>query len=86
MALIEVERDIATTEGLREEAPELGNVGFREGGRCCLIRRRPESPKPWSCSFMIGDLGLTVNQTVLYRRRSNLARTGFQKLQENEPK
>lgn len=47
----------ATTEGLREDAFELGRVGAREGGCCCRMRRRPERPKPCSWS-VIGD-GLT---------------------------
>jgi hypothetical protein len=56
IALIEVDRDKAATEGLREEARDPGSVGFLDGGRCCLIRRRPERPKPCSWSVMMGDL------------------------------
>jgi hypothetical protein len=43
-------RERATTEGLREEAFELGMVGFRDGGCCCRIRCRPDKPSPCSCS------------------------------------
>ena len=57
MALMEVERDRATTDGLRDEELEFGSVGVREGGRCCLIRRRPERPRPCSWSAIRGDLG-----------------------------
>jgi hypothetical protein len=32
MALMEVERDKATTDGLRDEEFELGKVGVLEGG------------------------------------------------------
>jgi hypothetical protein len=48
MVVMEVERERATTEGLREEALEPGRVGFREGGCCCRIRWRPDSPRPCS--------------------------------------
>lgn len=57
VALIEVERERVTTEGLREEALEFGMVGLREGG-CCRIRRRPDSPRPCSWSATATGEGL----------------------------
>lgn len=48
IALIEVERDRAATDGLREDARDPGKVGFLDGGRVCLIRRRPDRPRPCS--------------------------------------
>jgi hypothetical protein len=54
---MEVERDRATTEGLRDEELEFGNVGVLDGGWCCRIRRRPDRPSPCSWSAMRGDLG-----------------------------
>lgn len=56
IVLMDVERERATTEGLREEALEPGKVEFREGGCCCRIRCRPEKPEPCSWSFMTADL------------------------------
>lgn len=50
-----IEADRGGTEVLREEASEEGMVGIRGGG-CCLILRRPEAPRPCSCSVMTGDL------------------------------
>lgn len=50
-----IEPDLGPTEGLREDDPEEGNVGARGGG-CCRIRRRPDAPRPCSCSVMTGDL------------------------------
>lgn len=43
------------TEGLLDEAVVDGIVGVRRG--CCWrIRRRPDSPSPWSWSVNMGDL------------------------------
>ena len=36
---------------------ELGSLGVG----CWRIRRRPEAPRPCSCSGLIGDLGRVVN-------------------------
>jgi hypothetical protein len=65
----------ATTEGLREDAFELGRVGAREGGCCCRIRRRPESPKPCSWS-VIGDglIGARGQQTKASYHGTGLVR------------
>lgn len=50
-----IEPDRGPTEGLREEDSDEGMVGTRGGG-CCRIRRRPDAPRPCSCSVMTGDL------------------------------
>ena len=42
------------TDELREAGLE-GKVDVRTDG-CCRMRRRPDRPMPWSCSFMMGDL------------------------------
>jgi hypothetical protein len=42
-------------EGLRDDAAEDGRVGVRSG--FWRIRRRPDGPRPWSCSVIRGDLG-----------------------------
>lgn len=55
VALIEVDRERVTTEGLREDALEFGMVGLREGG-CWRMRRRPERPRP--CSWSATGEGL----------------------------
>lgn len=51
----DIELDRGPTEGFREEASEGGKVGARVKG-CCRIRRRPDAPRPCSCSVMTGDL------------------------------
>lgn len=58
-----IEPDRGPTEGLREEDPEEGNVGARGGG-CCRIRRRPDAPRPCSCSVMTGDLIEELSQNL----------------------
>lgn len=50
-----IEPDLGPTEGAREDDSEGGSVGARTGG-CCRIRLRPLTPKPCSCSVIIGDL------------------------------
>lgn len=50
-----IEPDRGPTEAFREEDSEGGSVGARDGG-CCRILRRPEAPRPCSCSVMTGDL------------------------------
>lgn len=49
-----MELDRGPTEWLRDDAPDEGIVGARGG--CCRIRLRPDTPRPCSCSVMIGDL------------------------------
>jgi hypothetical protein len=51
--LIELER--GATDVARDELAEGGRVGARGGG-CCRIRRRPDAPRPCSCSVITGDL------------------------------
>jgi hypothetical protein len=50
---IEFER--GATDPARDELVEGGRVGVRGGG-CCRIRRRPDVPRPCSCSVITGDL------------------------------
>ena len=50
-----IEDDLEGIEN--DDSGEDGNVGVRAGG-CCRIRRRPDTPKPCSCSGMIGDLAI----------------------------
>jgi hypothetical protein len=50
-----IELDRGPIEGFREEASEAGKVGARARG-CCRIRRRPDAPRPCSCSVMTRDL------------------------------
>lgn len=38
----------------KDSSGDEGCVGFRQGG-CCRIRRRPETPRPCSCSGITGD-------------------------------
>lgn len=52
---VRVMEPVRPTEGLREEDPEEGKLGTRGGG-CCRMRRRPDAPRPCSCSVMTGDL------------------------------
>jgi hypothetical protein len=51
--LIEFER--GAIDAARDELVEGGRVGARGGG-CCRIRRRPDAPRPCSCSVITGDL------------------------------
>ena len=50
-----IELDRGPMDGFREDASEGGSVGTRAEG-CCRIRRKPEAPRPCSCSVMTGDL------------------------------
>ena len=46
---------------------EAGAVGARDGAReagCCRILRRPDIPRPCSCSGMIGDLAVLVSKAT----------------------
>lgn len=54
----------ATNEALREDSvdSEVGRVGARRG--CCRIRRKPEAPRPCSCSVIIGDLEESLSQST----------------------
>jgi hypothetical protein len=62
----DVDRDKATTDGLREEAVELGIVGARDGG-CCRIRRRPDRPRP--CSWSATGDGLAHFKPVSNKKK-----------------
>lgn len=53
LRLIEFER--GAIDVARDELAEAGRVGARVGG-CCRIRRRPDAPRPCSCSVITGDL------------------------------
>jgi hypothetical protein len=50
-----IEPDRGATEAFRDDDSDEGIVGARGGG-CCRIRRRPEAPRPCSCSVTTGDL------------------------------
>lgn len=46
---------------------EAGAVGAREGAReagCCRILRRPDIPRPCSCSGTMGDLAVLVSKAT----------------------
>ena len=45
---------------VNEDEGEEGTVGTRDGG-CWRIRRRPDAPRPCSCSGTIGDLAIGSN-------------------------
>lgn len=51
---MEAERELAALEGLV--------VG------CCRMRRRPEAPKPCSCSGMMGDLKQACQRSAAYKK------------------
>jgi hypothetical protein len=53
--VMDVDLDSPMEELLDAGFEEDGMVGGRVGG-CCLIRRSPERPSPWSCSVTIEDL------------------------------
>ena len=52
---LDMELERGPIEALREEAPDEGTVGTREG-RCWRILRKPDAPSPCSCSVITGDL------------------------------
>jgi hypothetical protein len=50
-----IEEDRGPREGFRDVDPEVEFAGPRDRG-CCRIRRKPEAPRPCSCSVKTVDL------------------------------
>ena len=50
-----IEPDRGPTDVFRDDDSDEGIVGARGGGSC-RIRRRPDAPRPCSCSVMTEDL------------------------------
>ena len=55
-------------EGFREVDPEVELAVPRERG-CCRIRRRPEAPRPCSCSVKTGDLRRRMWSAIILRHQ-----------------
>lgn len=67
-----MELDLGPIEGFRDDDPELGATGVLGSG-CWRIRRRPEAPRPCSCSVIIGDL--EENVVSHYKLHSQASKT-----------
>jgi hypothetical protein len=76
-ALMEVDRESATTDGLRDEAVELGIVGAREGGCCWRMRRNPVMPGPCSWSLICEALHVEINPSVSKTSSANDEEQGW---------
>ena len=55
---------------MNEDEGDGGSVGVRDGG-CCRIRRKPDSPRPCSCSGMTGDLAIGSYSTEAPASKEN---------------
>ena len=64
-----IEADRGPIEPLRDGGPEGGFAGTRARG-CCRIRRRPDAPRPCSCSVRTGDLEEECGQPMNYILRN----------------